>query len=241
MPSTELLKWPAGQVVLGLGLDRVAHVDHLGEEEQPDRRLGLVGVDELGVPLAAHVLGAEEVLHRAVPVDDAVDAGQLVALEELVQRRLEHPQLAVVVDDDLLAEAVVPQAEHDVDESLLDHLLAQHHGARHAEVVVGMAAVHERRQRQGDRRAALGGVAAHGLADLAHEEGVHGRHGVAAVVLGAADGDQHDVVLAPLAPRPARGSSSGCSCPAWSTRRARGCRTRRGWRRSAPCRPPRAP
>ena len=103
----------------------------------------------------------EEVLDAAVPLDDLEDAGQLVALDELVQGRLEHPEVAVVVDDDLLAETVVPQAEHDVDQHFLDHFLAEDDRARHADMVVGMPAVHQGRQGQGDRRAALRGLAPH--------------------------------------------------------------------------------
>src|SRR5665811_2038463 len=129
-------------VLLGLGLDRLRHVDHLGEQRQPQRGLRLVGVDERRVPPTALLGGAEEVLDRAVPVDDADDGGNLVALEELVQSRLEHPQLAVVVDDDHLTEAVVPQTEHDVDKRLLHHRLAQHDRAGHADVMVGMTAIH---------------------------------------------------------------------------------------------------
>ncbi len=139
--------------------------------------------------------GAEELAHAAVPVDHPEDAGKLVALLELLDGRFEHPQLAVVVDDDLLAEAVVPQAQHHVDHHLAHHVLAHDDGAGHAHVMIRVAAVVQRRQRQVDRRAAPGGVAPHPFADLADVEGVGRARQMLAVHLGAADGDEDDVVL----------------------------------------------
>ena len=97
-------------LVLGIG-----HVDHpLGEEQKPQRGLMLGGVDEVGLP-AGPLARREELPHAPVPVEDLVDPGELIAVHELVQGGLQHPQLPVVVDDELLAEPVVPQAQHHVD------------------------------------------------------------------------------------------------------------------------------
>ena len=51
-----------------------------------------------GFVLAALLRGAEELAHRPVPVHHPVDARELVPLAELLQGRLQHPQVAVVVD-----------------------------------------------------------------------------------------------------------------------------------------------
>ena len=61
-----------------------------------------------------------------------------------------------------------------------------------------MGGVVERRQGEVHRRSTLGGVSAYALADLAHIEGIGGAGKVAAVELGATDGDEDDVVLSPL-------------------------------------------
>ena len=99
---------------------------------------------------------------------------------------------------DLLAEAVVPQPQHHVDHQLPHHLFPQDDGPGHAHVMVGMAAIVQRRQGQVDRDPALGREAPDPLADHAHVQGVRRAHHVLAVVLGAAHRDQDDVVLAPV-------------------------------------------
>jgi len=131
-----------------------------------------------------------------VPIDNAKDPGQLVALRELLDGRLEHPQLAVVVDDDLLAEPIVPEPQHHVDQHLPNHHLAHDDGARHTQVMVWVAAVHERWQGQVDGGAAFGGVAPHSLDDGADEQRVHRGDRVLTVEFRAPDGDEHYVVLA---------------------------------------------
>ncbi|OPZ82065.1 MAG: hypothetical protein BWY77_00357 [bacterium ADurb.Bin431] len=101
----------------------------------------------------------------------------------------------MVIDQDLFAKAVVPEADHDIDEVALDHLILEMDGAGHADVVVGMAAVIEGRKDQIAGRSLFGGVAADPLEDLGHHKGVEGGDGVVAVLLGAADGDEDNVVL----------------------------------------------
>jgi len=103
-----LVKVALGQVGLALGVHGMVHVDHLGVQQQAEGGLGLVGMDEVGAHLPAALGRAEELAHAPVPVDHPEDARQLVALHELLDGRLEHPQVAVVVDDQLFAEAVVP-------------------------------------------------------------------------------------------------------------------------------------
>jgi hypothetical protein len=186
------------QVALALGVDGVLHVHHVGVEQQSERGLGFVCVDEVGVQLAALFLGAEELAHGPVPVDDAEDPGQLVALLELLDRRLEHPQVTVVVDVDLLPESVVPEPQHDVHEQLSGDVLTNDDGAWHAHVVVGVGAVVEGRQRQVDRRAARGGEASQALQNLARVQGVRGTRQVPTVQFGATDGHEDDVVFAPV-------------------------------------------
>ena len=142
-----------------------------------------------------------------MPVHDLEDTGELEALHELMEGGFQHPQLAVVVDDDLLSVAVIPETEHDVDESLNHHLLRDHDGSGHADVVIGMAAVVERRRGDVDLVPALGRVATDRLADLSNHEVVETAVGVVAVVLRRSDGDEHNVVLASLfvLNRPRRG------------------------------------
>jgi hypothetical protein len=104
----------------------------------------------------------------------------------------------VVVEDDLLAETIVPQAQHHVDHQLSQHVLPDDDGAGHPQVVVWMRAVHERRQDQAERCTPSGREATHSLADGADEQRVRGADGVLAVQFGAAHGDEDDVVLAPV-------------------------------------------
>ena len=104
----------------------------------------------------------------------------------------------MVVEENLLAEAVVPQAQHHVNQQFAGHVLTDNDRAWHAQVMVGVRAVVQRRQGQVDRCAPLGGVAPHAFQNLADVEGVGGAGQVRAVKLGAADGDENDVVLAPV-------------------------------------------
>jgi hypothetical protein len=140
-----LVKVTLGQVPLAFRVNRIVHVHHLGEEQKAQRGLGFVRVDKVGAEHAAAVGGAEELAHAAMPVNHAENAGELVALLEFLHGRFEHPQLAVIVDDELLAETVVPQAEHHVNHHLAHHVLAHDDRAGHAQVVIRVAAVHQGR------------------------------------------------------------------------------------------------
>ena len=99
---------PAGR--FALGIHGVVHVHHLGVEQQAERGLGFIGMHEVGVHLPAALHRAEEFAHAAVPVDHPEDAGELIALLEFLHSGFEHPQLPVVVDNQLLAETIIPQA-----------------------------------------------------------------------------------------------------------------------------------
>jgi len=50
----------------------------------------------------------EELPYSAVPIHHLEHTGQVIPLHELLQRSFEHPEMAMVVDYDLLAESVVP-------------------------------------------------------------------------------------------------------------------------------------
>ena len=63
----------------------------------------------------------------------------------------------MVVDEDDLAEAVVVQTEHHVDERLADDVVADDARSRHPEVVVGVRA--ELHRRQAERRRSAVAVA----------------------------------------------------------------------------------
>ncbi len=153
---------------------------------------------EVGVPLAAFLLGAEELAHRPVPVNDAEDPGQLIPLLELLDGRLQHPQMTVIVNHDLLAKTIVPQPQHHVDQQLAGHVLTNGNGARHPHVVIGMRTVVERGQGQVDRYATVGGIAPDPLADLADIQRVRSASQMTTVQLSAADRNEDDVVLPPV-------------------------------------------
>jgi len=190
-----LVEMAVRQESLHFGLRGIVHLDEARLEQQHHRSLGLVGVNEIIVPFAAARLGAEKLAHRTVPVEGAEDAGQVPGLLQLLDRRLHQPGVAVIVDQDLLAETVVPEADHHIDEVALDHLILEMDRTGHADVVVGMAAVIEGRKDQIAGCSLFGGVAADPLEDLGHHKGVEGGDGVVAVLLGAADGDENDIVL----------------------------------------------
>ena len=104
----------------------------------------------------------------------------------------------MVIDQNDLTEAIVPQAKHYIDQRVHDGLLAGHHCAGHAQVVIGVAAVVDRGQCEGYLMAGLGGLPADGLADGAAHEGVQAGVVVDAVVLRTANGDQDNVIFVPL-------------------------------------------
>ncbi len=104
----------------------------------------------------------------------------------------------MVVDEDLLAESIVPQAEHDVDHELASHILPNGDRARHAHVVVGMRAVVQRREGQIDRRSALRREPAHTLQDLTDVQRIRRTRQVSAVQFATANGDEHNIILLPV-------------------------------------------
>ena len=169
-----LVKVAIRQVVYPLCVDCVAHVHHFRVQEQSQGCLRLVGVHKVGIPLATLRRGPEELAYGAVPIEDAEYAWQLVSLLELLDGRFQHPQVPVVVDVNLLSEAIVPQAQHHVDEQLPRHVLADRNGTGHTHVVVRVRAVVQRREGQVDRRTPLGGIPAHPLQDLADVERIRG-------------------------------------------------------------------
>ncbi len=136
-----------GQIVHALSVDGVRHIDHVWEEVQAQRRLGLFGVHKIAAPVPALRLGIKELAHGAVPVHHAKDTRELIALAELLHGAFEHPEVAMIVEDDLFAEAIVPQAEHHIDEHFSRHILTDGHSAGHTVVVVGVRTKVERRQR----------------------------------------------------------------------------------------------
>ena len=101
----------------------------------------------------------------------------------------------MVVDDELLAKAVVPQAEHDIDHHLPHHVLAHDHRAGHAHMMIGVTPIHQRRQRQVDRCTAFGGKTPHAFTNGADVQRV-GRAGqMLPMQLGAADRDEDNIIL----------------------------------------------
>lgn len=185
---------------LGLGIDDAAHVHHAGEHQQSRRGFRLVRMDKGSAdevrPLAAQ--GVEKLADRAVPLHYGGEGGQLVALEELLDGGLYHPIHTVVIDQNDLTEAIVPQAKHYIDQRVHDGLLAGHHCAGHAQVVIGVAAVVDRGQCEGYLMAGLGGLPADGLADGAAHEGVQAGVVVDAVVLRTANGDQDNIIFSSI-------------------------------------------
>jgi hypothetical protein len=87
---------------------------HVRETEESEGSLGLVGMDEVGDEPAPAIVGSEELTHDPVPVDDPEVSGELICVLEPLDGRLQDPELPVVVQDDLLAEAIVPQAQYGV-------------------------------------------------------------------------------------------------------------------------------
>ncbi|MPM14496.1 hypothetical protein SDC9_60860 [bioreactor metagenome] len=133
-----------------------------------------------------------------MPFNHAEDTRQLIALAEFLNRAFQHPEVAVVIDEDDLAVAVVPKPQHGIDQHLLDRFFGHDDRARHADVVVRVPAVVERRERKVDLLALLFRVSADAFENLRAHEGVEARVGVHAVVFRAADGHEHDVVFAAL-------------------------------------------
>ena len=101
----------------------------------------------------------------------------------------------MVVDQDDFAEAVVPEAQQDVNEHLFYRLLGDIDGAGHTNMVIRMAAVQQSRKCQSHFAAVLDGLPLDRLADLRDHKGVQAGVGVQAMVLGTADGHDHDIVL----------------------------------------------
>ena len=92
-----------------------------------------------------------------------------------------------------LREAVVPQAEHDIDQELPGHGSPHHHRAGHAQVTIGMTPIHQRRQSETDRCAVLGSVALNALNALTYSVSTEWR--MLAMKPEAAHGDDDDVIL----------------------------------------------
>src|SRR5512139_2110523 len=100
---------------------------------------------EICTHLPTPLTSPEEFTHAAVPVDHPVDTRQLVALLKLLDCRFEHPQLAVIVDDELFAETIIPKAQHDINHHLTHHMFAHNYGTGHSQVMIRMSTVHKRR------------------------------------------------------------------------------------------------
>ncbi len=81
-----------------------------------------------------------------MPVDHTVDARELIAFLELLDGGFQHPQMSMVVEEDLFSESIIPQAQHDIDEHLTRNIFSNRCSARHAVVVIGVGAKVERRQ-----------------------------------------------------------------------------------------------
>ena len=101
------------QVAAGLGVHRVFHVHQLGEEGQRPGRLHLVGMDEVGLLRAAVLLVVLKCSGTRGTSSGSRRPRDLNSLGELVDGGGDHVLLAVAVEQDLLAEAHVPQAGHD--------------------------------------------------------------------------------------------------------------------------------
>ena len=184
------------QIARGPGLLRSVHIDHLREQQLRHGCFRLIGVDERRVhAVCVLVFRREEFAHGAAPFHSHHDGGQLIPLEEFLNGCLDHPFVTMVVDKDHFAIPIVPEAEHGIDQRLLHDLMRHNDRARHADMMVRMPAIVERRQRPRAFAALLGRVAADALQDLRHHKGIETGVGVFSVVFRAADGNEHDIVF----------------------------------------------
>ena len=114
------------------------HIQHLGEQQQAHRGLRLIGVDKLrGNAVIMVGLCVEELTDNTVPVYQSHESGQLETLEELLNGGLDHPVMAMVVDQNDLAKAIVPQAQHGVDQHFLNSVLGNDDRAGHTGQAAG--------------------------------------------------------------------------------------------------------
>ena len=187
------------QIARGPCLFCSVHIDHLREQQLRHGCLCLIGVDERRIhAVCVLVFRREKLAHGAVPFHSHHDGRQLVPLEKFLNGCLDHPFVAMVVDKDHFAVSVVPEAEHGIDQRLLHDLVRHDDCARHANMMVGMPAIIERRQRQRALAALLCRIAADALEDLRHHKRIQTGVGVLSVVFGAADGDENNIILPAL-------------------------------------------
>ena len=93
------------------------------------------------VKFSPSVGSGKKLTDPAVPIQDTINARKLIFFLEFLNRRFEHPQLAMVVDEDLFSEAIIPQAKHHLHHNFSGQLFFQHDGSRHAQMMIGMRPV----------------------------------------------------------------------------------------------------
>src|SRR5512139_2109940 len=132
-----------------------------------------------------------------MPIQDPKDSRQMVPFHKLLQRCLEHPQLTMVIDDELFSETVIPQSKHDVDQCLPHHFFRHDHGSRHPKMMIGMTAIIEGGQSQIDGAPLFRSVAPKTLSDLRHHKSIEAADRMEAMVFCTSYRNQDDIIFLP--------------------------------------------
>ena len=180
-----------GGDILGLDfdIDKVVILDHFREQGLTERGLHLAAVNQGGVEGAAMLLVKGVDARRVPPVQHDQHRRHLILLCEGVYGIWNDPLLPVTVQEDLLAEARVPETGDHGADIVHEGIFGYDNRARHAHVMIGVRTVP---QRLGDRTS---GCAGDFLCHTRDEESVLAERFAGAVCLGRPDRDDNDVVF----------------------------------------------
>ncbi len=198
-----VVKVTGGQETFRFGFLGHGHFNHsLGEHQESNRCFGLIRMDKRRFKRALLGLGIEKLPDCPVPVENLKDTRELVSIHKFVQGRLHDPELAMIVDDDLLPEPVVPESKHNINQHLFNYILGDVYRSRHPYVMIGMRTIAQWIMGKIYGPSCFFGVPSHCLDDLGNHEIIQSRHGMHAMILRASHGDEHNIVFPAILDKP---------------------------------------
>src|SRR4030042_3816159 len=123
------------------GVHRQFHVHELRKQSQEIGRFDLAGMLEWCLEWTAMSFIFEVIMDYCRPVERDKDAGHLILLGKLVQRKWDDFFLTVAVEKNLLAEAGIPKTSNDTPQISQESIFRNDNCAGHSQVFIGVRSI----------------------------------------------------------------------------------------------------